>query len=606
MATIGELFVNINARTDNFEQGMNRTRNSANGLNGVFGSIKKTIAGFMMYDLGKKLVGGFVSATKAGIDYNATLETSRIKWETLLGTQGKANKMLKDIEKFASTTPFEKMGIDKMASYLHNAGFEGNNLFNQLTKFGDVAGAFSVTNSDLEEMVRQYSQVRNAGVAYTEDLNILEDKSVPIMKNIAEVMKVPQSEVKKLASEGKISFDIYNQALDNIAKKSEGGMAKMSESFNGIKSTIKDSMGQIAGTLAKPIFDKLKDGAIIIRDKLGELATFLGQKGLMKTIQEFAPAIMPFVQLAINIFKTMGDTVGTIIKSMTGFWNEHKSWLMPVITFLFTFISTIVMNTITAIGSIVQSGLAFIDGVINFFQNLFTGNFSGCWESIKQIFFSALEFVWNLMQVQFALNIPAMIKGFGKGAIGIFKGMWSSVKGFFSGGIKACLGFVKNLLSGAKSSFGTLKAFGANSFQALWTIAKNMMSKLLSSVTSSISKVPTTIKNFMTRAVGVIKGINLFSIGKDMIQGLINGIKNAGANIAGAIGNVVNGAVEATKKKLKIKSPSRVFMEIGKFTGEGLAIGIENEKDRVSKASIGLSKSVIGGYNAKLKGLSGS
>ena len=72
---------------------------------------------------------GFVNATKAGIDYNATLETSSIKWETLLGSQEKANKMLKDIEKFAATTPFEKMGVEAMATQLHNAGFEGQSLF---------------------------------------------------------------------------------------------------------------------------------------------------------------------------------------------------------------------------------------------------------------------------------------------------------------------------------------------------------------------------------------------------------------------------------------------------------------------------------------------
>lgn len=70
--------------------------------------VSANIVSFMIYDVGKNLVTGFVNATKAGIDYNATLETSSIKWETLLGSQEKANKMLKDIEKFAATTPFEK------------------------------------------------------------------------------------------------------------------------------------------------------------------------------------------------------------------------------------------------------------------------------------------------------------------------------------------------------------------------------------------------------------------------------------------------------------------------------------------------------------------
>ncbi|MFR1076985.1 MAG: hypothetical protein ACLSEL_10705, partial [Romboutsia timonensis] len=169
MATIGELFVKLKADTSNFDKGMSSATSKANtttksiksqvmslaaeyrktgmtqkeamakawdevghkgtsnsrkvkgelnSLNGVIKKVSANIVSFMIYDVGKNLVTGFVNATKAGIDYNATLETSSIKWETLLGSQEKANKMLKDIEKFAATTPFEKMGVEAMATQL--------------------------------------------------------------------------------------------------------------------------------------------------------------------------------------------------------------------------------------------------------------------------------------------------------------------------------------------------------------------------------------------------------------------------------------------------------------------------------------------------------
>ena len=129
------------------------------------------------------------------------------------------------------------------------------------------------------------------------------------------------------------------------------------------------------------------------------------------------------------------------------------------------------------------------------------------------------------------------------------------------------------------------------------------MSNLLSSVTSSIRQVPTTIRNFMTQAVNVIKNINLAQVGKDMIQGLINGIKSMGKNVVGAIGNVVNSAISSAKKALGINSPSRVFKQFGAWTGEGLALGIEGENNNVSKASRSLASSVIGGYDVNLNGI---
>lgn len=571
MATIGDLWVNINAKTDNFEKGIGKAESKANSLGSVIGKVAQNIGSFMIYDVGKNLVTGFVNAAKAGIDYNATLETSSIKWETLLGSQEKANKMLKDIEKFAATTPFEKMGVEAMATQLHNAGFEGQSLFDQLTKFGDLSGAFGIQADSLQEMVRQYAQVKQAGVAYTEDLNILQDRGIPIYKAIAEELGINTSEVKKWASEGKISADIYQAALDNLAKGVEGGMQKQSKSFSGMVSTLKDNMSQAAGILAQPIFDKLKQGLENVLPYVENVISSLSENGLMGTIQRFAPGIEPFVQTAIAIFQTMGDTVGVIIQSMTAFWDEHGALITTVVSFAWNFIAGFIMSTITAIGNVVQSGLAIIDGIINFFQNLFQGNFEGCWESIKQVFSNAIKLIWNWMQVQFAVNLPDMIKNFAKNFGLWIDDAWINVKNFFRNGT-----------------------------DDIWNSAKQGFKNVLDSVKSKMKEVPKEVKKFMDEAVNKVKSIDLYQVGKDLIQGLINGIEGMASNVVGAIKGVVSGAVNAAKKALGINSPSKVFTQFGKWTGEGLAIGIDSESNRVTKASKGLSSSVIGGYNANL------
>lgn len=600
MATIGSLFVNLNANTSNFESGMNNASNRANSFGSTMGRITENIKSFLIYDVGKKLVSGFSDAIKAGIDYNATLETSRLKWETLLGTQEKANKMLKDIEKFAADTPFDKMGVEAMATQLHNAGFEGQALFDQITKFGDMAGAYGIQSDSLQEMVRQYAQVKQAGVAYTEDLNILQDRGVPIYKALAKELGISTAEVKKWTSEGKVSADVYQKALDGLAKGVEGGMEKQSKSFSGMISTLQDNMGQLAGILAKPIFDFLATQLQSIMPFIDNLISSINENGLMGAIQKFAPQAMPFIQSIIGIFNTLKDNVKVVIDAIMGFWNEHKSWLLPLIQFVWTFIATFIGQTISAIGNVISSGLAIIDGIINLFQNLFQGNFQGAWESIKQIFSNAITFTWNLMQVMFAFNLPGMIKNFGANAGSLFSSMWSSIKGFFSGGISGCLNFVRNLFTNASSSFNALRNAGSNVFNALWQVAKNAMANLLRAVISNIRQVPTTVRSFMTQAVNVIRNINLFSIGKNMIQGLINGIKNMGSSVVGAIGGVVSGAVNSVKKKLGINSPSRVFAEFGMYTGMGLVEGIEGQNKNVLKASQNLSSSVISGYSAKI------
>lgn len=154
---------------------------------------------------------------KAGISYDALSEQALVAWTTILGSHSEAVKMMEKITDYAAETPFSKMGVDTMAKQLANADFKGQALFDQLTKFGDMGSAFGIQEDSLKEMVRQYAQVQQAQVAYTEDLNILQDRGIPIFKALGEVMGVPVSQVKKLASEGKVTAEVYNKAINSIA-----------------------------------------------------------------------------------------------------------------------------------------------------------------------------------------------------------------------------------------------------------------------------------------------------------------------------------------------------------------------------------------------------
>ncbi len=70
------------------------------------------------------------------------------------------------------------------------------------------------------------------------------------------------------------------------------------------------------------------------------------------------------------------------------------------------------------------------------------------------------------------------------------------------------------------------------------------------------------------------KGLNLGDMGKNLIDGLINGIKSGATAVINAMKGVVTGAIDAAKKALGIASPSKVFAEIGVQTGAGMEQGV--------------------------------
>ena len=255
MAQLKDLKVKISLDTSQFQRDMKNVEKQTNSLSSTIKKVGGVVAGAFatkaVVDFGKKVAG-------VGIEYNALKETSEATWTTLLGSQEAALDQLEEIEKFAASTPFSKMGVDQMAKYLHNAGIEGQAVFDKLTEIGNMGSAFGVQEESLVEMVRQFSQVQQAGTAYTEDLNILEERSIPILKALAEQTGLTVGEVKKMASEGKISADMYNQALESIAGTTEGAMKLQSETFSGLMSTLQDNLSVLSGLLTEKVFGALK------------------------------------------------------------------------------------------------------------------------------------------------------------------------------------------------------------------------------------------------------------------------------------------------------------------------------------------------------------
>lgn len=70
----------------------------------------------------------------------------------------------------------------------------------------------------------------------------------------------------------------------------------------------------------------------------------------------------------------------------------------------------------------------------------------------------------------------------------------------------------------------------------------------------------------------------LYSAGQDLLNGLINGIRDKVSGAVNAVKDAVGAVIDGAKNLLGINSPSRVFMEIGAYTGEGFTLGIESQQ----------------------------
>ena len=96
--------------------------------------------------------------------------------------------------------------------------------------------------------------------------------------------------------------------------------------------------------------------------------------------------------------------------------------------------------------------------------------------------------------------------------------------------------------------------------------------------------------------IGDVKD-KLLSVGTDLIQGLIDGIREKAVDIGGEILGPIQDGVEQVKSWLGIRSPSLLFRGIGTDTIEGLLVGLEAKRSDVVDKSTTIAAAVVSPFD---------
>ena len=161
---------------------------------------------------------------------------------------------------------------------------------------------------------------------------------------------------------------------------------------------------------------------------------------------------------------------------------------------------------------------------------------------------------------------------------------WEPIKGFFTG----LWNTVGNAFNGAWAS---IKAFAGG----LWADVQQTFAGGIGGVTALVLNW-SPLGLFCQAFAGVLRwfGIDLpakFSdFGLNIMHGLANGITGALGFVKTAIAGASDSVVGWFKEKLGIHSPSRVFAELGDFTMQGLAVGLQRSQDSPLDQVGGLAK----------------
>lgn len=127
---------------------------------------------------------------------------------------------------------------------------------------------------------------------------------------------------------------------------------------------------------------------------------------------------------------------------------------------------------------------------------------------------------------------------------------------------------------------------------------------LIKGIISLVGQLGSAIKNDIIPAiVDTLRQIDLLSIGKDIINGLISGIGSMYGSVKAKIEELASNIPDWAKKMLGIHSPSKVMKkDVGYWISEGIADGI-TANTKAEKAAKAKAQAIIKAFNSDLKGL---
>ena len=167
---------------------------------------------------------------------------------------------------------------------------------------------------------------------------------------------------------------------------------------------------------------------------------------------------------------------------------------------------------------------------------------------------------------------------------------------------KVASGIVQGLPKVVSAAADVVSKIAKSIGENLPTILKKggeLIGKLGAGIIEKIPDVVACVPKIFEAVKNAFADTDWISLGKDIINGIIEGVKAMLDSLIAAVKNVASKAYETVKSFFQIGSPSKLMAnEVGRYIPEGIAVGIEANEDSVIKAMNDLSAVTAGAFNA--------
>jgi phage-related protein len=381
--------------------------------------------------------------------------------------------------------------------------------------------------------------------------------------------------------------DLIENLLPNLVSSGTNIVLTLIQGIAAAIPSLLSVLPEIISTIGTSLAEAGPQLFTSISEVLNQLLTFL-----LEQIPEFFNSISEFFSGdgAANIMDmllTLFDGIVTgIINNLPTILNSLINMLAQILIFLATQIPSIVSTVVSMIPAIVNGLLQAIPTLIQAIPPIITALVNGLLDCIPSIIDAGVELIGALVD-----NLPEIINTIVEVIPEIITNLINAILDHLPDIVDAGFKLITALVDALPEIIITIaKAIPKIIIGIIGALIKAIPKIIITGIklfVSIIKNLPRIIAKIITAIPKIIKAIvdgfgdhlgDMADIGLNLIKGLWNGIKDAGAWLRDKISGFFGGVVDSIKDFFGIASPSKLMRdEVGRYIAQGIWVGFDQD-----------------------------
>ena len=440
--------------------------------------------------------------------------------------------------------------VENAKQAYQTAGMSANAYMEQVTSFsasllqsmgGNTAEAASVADMAMRDMSDNANKFGTDIDSITNAYQGFAKQNYTMLDNLKLGYGGTKSEMERLLEDAKeltgVEYDINN----------------LSDVYNAIHA-VQEELG-VTGTTAKEASSTLSGSLSSMK------AAFSNVMGNLALGESMGPSL-----------EALASTVGTFLTGnlIPMVWNIVTALPGSLMTFINALLPANIMTVVTTAVSNFTSFLAanlpsILDSGMQIIEQLITGILNGLpgfLNAVAEIFSNLYEAVYNAF--------PQLLAKGGELVDKLAKGISTAVPMVMDAIGKIC----QNMMASIQDHLPEMLAMGLE-----------LILKLIAGLLSAIGDLVVAVIKLTKIVMDTWKETDWLELGKNVLDGIIKGVKNGVGALVQAVKDAAQRALDAAKELLGIQSPSRVFRDqVGMMISRGMALGITDGVPLVKRA----------------------